>query len=545
MNVFSQIPTPGNGGMDDVKNAIAMLMQQQQQDDPTAPRQPTPEEASQLKQAGMQMMQAKGQMPGQAQTPPGPTPPTPPVANPKAPPALSPQAPSFMPGPSGQAGIPAGQPAALPETPNDQNTFVGPPLPPGMGPMGDDQSKKTFTNAELGLPAGARGTSKSPGLKDLPASSGERGRQSNAEYLLKNIPDENKSDFLWGLLGNLNPAVTGARIGKRAFDAIADAVWPAGHPGHVAGTGDSRFDKQSTGAQPDQTPIPDEATHEGVPDDEAVNAAANGPKGAPGSDEHLKHIAEKVAPDARKTADAIVASGANTPEKAVVAIRSAYHDDPELEKAIAEAKATYDQIRQVNNQPPTVVQFIGAILVGLAGGGPQVMQAILHPGAHLNAQREQMAGESLLKLQMARAQSMMHQNEIAAKQGADSMAQKRIDAQMAIANQREAGIDERSKRQDRMNQIKETIDFYRREAEKHDDAATKSIGQSKKNHIEAARQARQNAQPFMQMLDDEIRKGATQLKQPQAPQQPNAPMSFGDQPGQVSPSAARLLGMSA
>src|SRR5450631_4271668 len=73
MNVFGQIPKPmgpdGATSQDpnaDITQALTAMMEKQQEGEPQ-PRQPTPQEAQQLKQAGMQMLQAKGMAPGQGQ----------------------------------------------------------------------------------------------------------------------------------------------------------------------------------------------------------------------------------------------------------------------------------------------------------------------------------------------------------------------------------------------------------------------------------------------------------------------------------------------
>ena len=484
VNVFGGLPQ----GADDVKDTVMKLLAQQQANEPT-PRQPTPQEMDQLKQAAMQAAQAKGQMPGQG----------------------LPGGSAFM----GQGGL---APTAAPQ----QTPTPAAPTPPPQ-------------------PGGFKNFMTSP---------------------------------LWGdhdLLFNQREQQKGLSSAGDVWDALNKPQWfkpgdkpGVDAPGYVPGTGDvptqlpAKMHPESDtfippGMEQEKEAPKAEAAKQDTEGDTEKNmasmleAAKKMPAAQNPDDAMTNHFAKNVAPQARKAADELVSAGANTPEKADIMVRSKFGEDPELENAIAEAKSHYEQAKAANDKPPSVLQYIGGILMTLAGGRPEMIQAIMRPNQHQNMMREQQSGEDLLKLQLAKAHGLQQSQMLQAKQGDDSAVQRRIDAQLDMANQREAGMNKRAEASQHFNDLKETINFYRQEAEKHDVAATKSWGDSKQKHLKAAAQARQQAQPFMQMLNDEIQQKAKQMQ----PQQPPAsssisnPQSMAPQQGQVSQGAMRLLGMGA
>lgn len=487
-NLFAGLPQQGPtqqqpGQMDDVKEAVAQLMAQQQANEP-APRPPTPQEADQIKQTVVQQLRANGALPAQGTPSPGMT-----IGN---------QAP-----------------------PPQQEPPVGPPRPPGMDGMGNPMPW-------VPGPAGMAGTNIDP---------------SKAQ--------DGKSGVNWGnafdLMLKTNPATAPQYLaGKWAQDQGPGSVLEKGKKlaniaGDVTGSGQIFNDEpKPLKAAAEAKPV----THDEGPEEPATSEADEGdqikPKGETGTPEHEAHLAKEVAPEARKVANSLVASGVDNPDKADIAIRSKFHDDPELEKAISEARTTYDQLRQLNNEPPTVVQYIGAILLGMAGAGPHVISNILHPGQALNAQREGMAGESLLKLQLAKAGMRGKQMDIQAKQGEDSMAQKRLDQQMSIFQQREGDQQSHQKNVETRAALEKARDSAATDHRHFMDLAGKSVGAEKKKNLDLAEQARQKKEMFGQMLGEPT---VEQMRQKNGMKPSGSPQSMAPQQQQVSPSAMRLLGI--
>jgi hypothetical protein len=257
-----------------------------------------------------------------------------------------------------------------------------------------------------------------------------------------------------------------------------------------------------------------------------------------GQPEMMNQIAGVIAPAAAKLAKEMNNTGVNSPEKAETWLKAKFHDDPDLDRAIAEAKATYDQITKLNNQPPSVVQFIGAILVGLAGGSPQVIQAILHPHEHLNAERERTAGEALLKMQLAKVNSKEKQFEMAQKTGENSMAQKRLDQQNDIFQQRETDTANRDKMKMNREGLEQGRAHARSMSQKYSEDATHATGEQRKHFMDLSEQYRQHAETFGNLL------GEPKLPKVAPRPQPKLPGGPQSNAGEVSPSVSRLLGMS-
>lgn len=494
-NLFGGLPqqAPPPGGQDptgdDIQSALAQMMAAQQEGEPT-PRPPTPEEAQQLKQAGAQMMAAKQQ---------GLTPTGQPNATPTLPPPSG-QAPPTPPAPGGgeqQAGQlmfglspDGGQPPSSP-----------PPSPPPQNPRGNPNY----------VPSSA--------LFDPATVTAEQGmgvQFQDPEKPLFTPPKEHV--YLGGLPHTSTDKTLSPEEMEKEFGPSESS-----QKSQEAGAGMDDLLKlaEEKGAAPEQ--------------------------GQSEQDEHAELV--KYAPEARKVADAIVASGANTPEKAEIVIRSKFHDDPQLEQAIKEAKDTYNQLREVNNRPPSTVQFIGAMLFGLLGAHPAVISSILHPDQHLNAMREQQSGENLLKLQLQRAHGFQQDQLNQQRMGEDSMAQKRMDQQKQLFQQGEDFKTQAAQRQHEQQMWQEQFKDASAKATKFRELMNTAIGAQKAQLEADAKDAENRAEFYRQMMGGPSRQQmeAQGLPRRPIPVQPK-PIGMGGQAPQgpqVSQSAMRLLGMGA
>ncbi len=579
VNVFGQLPQqtpPQQGGqLDDVKDVITKLLEQQQANEPV-PRPPTPQEEQQIKQTAMTMLQQKGLTPNLQQEA---------VAQNGQPNQPVPQAPAETAKPMMASPMPDQASSALDDLLSSASQPPGPQEQPPEQPWNPQDAMKRLVTNDPNYPwkdntfsvptapkqAGISDADKAAAYKKLKEIQGgivdyydsrmpligpERWERSAAagpnavrledvkkrdpvdffrtegpkimsQSYMKGIPVlDQKYKEAQDLIAKLQPSAPGALTPEQTkaqekINALPGAYTPE--------------EKQTLLGTDKTTPQP------AAPEEAAQQQQ---PRMVQGSDEHNAHIAENVAPQARETADKIIQAGGDTPDKADVIMKSQLGDDPEIDKAIAEARQTYEQIRNLNNQPPTVAQYIGAVLVALAGGSPQVIQAILHPAQHLNAEREHLAGENLMKLNLAKAANRTRLLDIRAKQGDDSIAQRRLDMQQQHFDQAEKfrmALEHQKEQRELWN--KQFSDASQR-ASKYRELANQAVG-SRKAQLEAdAKDAENLADFYRQMMGGPSRQ---QMESSGLPKKPTPvmpkPQSMAPQGGQVSPSVMRLLGI--
>ncbi len=440
-------PNQTPGQFDDVKDAIAQLMQQQQANEPK-PRNPTPDEVNQIKQTAMQMIQRKrmgqsgpqgapgpaGQV-GQAAPPPPPPQGMPPQGGPaNVPPATGPGSANnalddiLM---SAKAQTPLGADVKPPvnfqaqkadtlssidETLKfmegmNKNRASSPPLtPPGQYDMsGMDaliNEARTPETPSIRPPAFDAMNALKLGLKLNPATMVQQGVVNK----MMEDPQGSQNKVTEGLKGAANVA------------------------GDLAGTG-RIFNDQPKATPEVAAPAPSAPSH---PD-------TSSPSGTfenfhPGED---KTPTPEVMNSVISTADKVFQSGIDTIDKAKVFIGN----DPEFKGILQDPdyKALLDKLeneyatakQRTDSARPGAAQYIAAALLGLAGMSPQVIAHVLHPDAGVNQEREQLAGQSLMQAQL-RGLTDSH------KQRQDALGQKRLDEQDKIAQMREQGMNRRA-----------------------------------------------------------------------------------------------------
>ena len=316
------------------------------------------------------------------------------------------------------------------------------------------------------------------------------------------------------LMGKTNPASALQQYAvNNAGDLAKGAKNVANIAGDVAGTGKIFPDQPQPIKPPPASPaLPDQ-----------------GKDGKP--QVPLETIAKEIAPHAAEVAKKAVAEGVSNPDQADLFLRHTLGQNPELDQAIKDAKDLYQKITAINNEPPTTMQYIGAILVGLATGNINAMQAILHPNAHLNAQREHEAGQNLMGLQLAKVHGLQQADMAQMKYGEDSAAMKRAES-MGQAGNKHTVWETAAK--EAMNDA--------REYEKNQATA---VGNMRTYWSTMAKNARDRANFYQQQMGLPSQQQMIQQGLPKPQQPPIAkPISQAPQQQQVSPAAMRMLGLS-
>jgi len=561
----AQDPNVQGGQFDDIQQALAMMMEQQQQGGPQRP--PTAAEDAQLRQKAMEMVQQKkaaGGMnpgapsPGAASGAPTPPPPgQPPMGGP-------PQGPANIPPATGQGSANEALDqllmAAKAQTPQAQD--VKPPM------NFEAQKQDTLGSIDKTLAAGKEAESDRQLMEMM-----KRIHSDNPKNTLNGLGSSGAPQApgpSWGAFGPQNtppiniPSLTGAGVDfdKPMLSIPTSSERPAA----------PARDAQQTPSQPpsSQQPMSDDelmATMKRIHSDNPQNTLPNNglpqPSGPMSDEENAQY--QKMAEQAQGVGDKVAASGVDDMDKAKIWLNNnapqykSLMDDPEYKALLSKYETEYENAKQrTDSAKPTVGQYIGAALLGLAGVHPQVIQNYLH-GDQANLQnRESLAGEQLMKAQMyglADKQQAYRQNTV----------QQKMDEQQKIQDMKEKGLNERQDKQlqqqrdreDRHSNMSMILQLLRNRGQTYSQKEKANIDNQLKPLIQIENMHRQglNKQPVTAEQIDAFRRsvdipGGAQQAQPPAQNgmtpQGMAPQGQPQQPNQgMQQSALRLIGLGA
>ncbi len=171
-------------------------------------------------------------------------------------------------------------------------------------------------------------------------------------------------------------------------------------------------------------------------------------------------------------ASEVVQKGADNPDKADDLLRSEFHDDPEIEDAIAQARQRYAVAQARSAKPPGVMEYVGYVLSTLAGANPmQAAEAISRRGE--KRQDEQMALQDLLGAQGMKIKDRQMQRQEAGQQGIALerlMQQQQEGALKAQSHAEDKNFDRlkagRGAALQRMNQLQQAVQYANNPSEK-------------------------------------------------------------------------------
>ena len=425
------------GNLADIKQAVAMMMEQQQANEPK-PRPPTDQEAAQLKQKAMEMLQAKGMGAKAGGAPAGP-----PAAGAPPPPQGMPQLPM-----GGPANVP---PATGKDSANEAldgllnaatasappSADVKPPAPAAPGQPGWNQRiDSNVSDIDKLLEQARKIQSPTP-----PAGNPYAGMAAGMGFggpnasLMKSAPG--------------TPAVPHEQVGNETLNTVGDAFQKiTGNQEEPSTTAPEAPPQMSD----DELMAAMKRIHSDTPSNTLPNNGKPDKGMSPGGNFENFHPGEdktnSVTPDVMNMAVSVATkamqAGIDSTDKAKVWLNNtnpefkSLMDDPEYKAMLDQYEKEYAEAKQRTDQAgPGVAQYIAAALLGLAGAHPAVIQSVLHGDQAKYAGREQLAGENLMqsRLKGLADRQKGHQDTIAAN---------RLAEQDKIANMKEAGANRRA-----------------------------------------------------------------------------------------------------